>query len=212
MTVPNFIPAQFRYPFVLCSTNERVRSEAVQHVTRTIDTALKFKARTVSCCPGTYIDDKDLAKGWKVLKQSITEILEHSANKPIKLLLEPAHRWESNLIRTVEDCVKMIKEIGSNDLGICLDVGHINVNGEDIYKAVMAASAYPLHIHIDDNHGEMDTHNLPGQGTVDFDKLKRALRDCHYQGCLSVELGFHYTLDPENATRESLDFLKKTFR
>ncbi len=211
MSVPNCIPAQFRYPFVLCSANEKVRIESVQHVTKTIDTALKFHARTVSICPGTYIDDQDLSKGWKTLKQSILEILDYCDDKPLNLLIEPAHRWESNLIQTVQDCTRMLKEIGASNLGICLDIGHANVNGEDVYEAVMAASAYPLHLHLSDNAGAMDSHNLPGDGNINFEKLKRALKDCEYQGCLSVELGFQYTLAPEQAAKESLAFLRRTF-
>ena len=211
MTVPNFIPAQFRYPSLLCSLNEKVRKNSVLHITKTIDTALKFNAGSISLCPGTAMYGEDLTKAWNALKQSITEVLDYCSNKPIKVLIEPAHRWETNLIYTVADCVRMIQEIKSSQLGICFDTGHANVNKEDMYDAVMMASEYPMHIHIDDNTGEMDSHNIPGQGNVDFGKLKKALTDAKYNGCLSAELGFHYTLDPDSAVRESLKFLQKEF-
>jgi fructoselysine 3-epimerase len=211
MTVPNFIPAQFRYPSLLCSLNEKVRKNSVLHITKTIDTALKFNAGSVSLCPGTALHGEDISKTWKSLKQSITEVLDYCSNKSLKVLIEPAHRWETNLIFTVADCVKMMGEIKSPQLGICFDTGHANVNGEDLYDAVMLASKYPMHIHIDDNMGEMDSHHIPGQGNIDFGKLKKALTDCRYNGCLSAELGFQYTMEPDAAVKESLQFLENNF-
>lgn len=208
MSVPNFIPAQFRYPSILCSLNEMIRKESVLHITKTIDTALKFNAGSVSLCPGTALWGDDLEKAWKSLKQSICEILDYCSHKPIKVLLEPAHRWETNLIYTVEDCVKMIKEINSSQLGICFDTGHAHVNGEDMYNALMLASKYPLHIHMDDNIGEMDSHQIPGEGNIDFTLLKKALKEIKYNGCLSAELGFQYTLNPDQAVRDTMQFFK----
>ncbi len=211
MTVPNFIPAQFRYPSSLCSLNEKVRKDSVLHITKTIDTALKFNAGSVSLCPGTALHGENISNAWKSLAGSISDVLDYCNNKPLKVFIEPAHRWETNLIYTVEDCVRMIEEIRSPQLGICFDTGHANINGEDMYNALMLASKYPLHIHIDDNFGEMDSHNIPGQGNIDFVKLRKAIDDCGYAGCLSAELGFQYTLEPESAVSESLQFLQGIF-
>jgi protein FrlC len=41
MAVCNFIPAQFRYPSILCSLNETVRRESVQYIQGAIDNARK---------------------------------------------------------------------------------------------------------------------------------------------------------------------------
>lgn len=60
MAVPNFIPAQFRYPSVLCSLNETVRQDSVAYIQDAIDNALRLKSPYVSLCPGMTLFGQDL--------------------------------------------------------------------------------------------------------------------------------------------------------
>ena len=212
MTVPNFIPAQFRYPSILCSLHENVRRDSVAYIMDAIDSAVKVNAGTVSICPGTSLHGENPDKSWMALKISLNELVDYCENTPISLLIEPAHKWETNLIFTVDDALRMISEIGSDKIGICLDTGHVHINGEDFTKAVKAAGSYPLHIHIDDNNGESDAHMIPGKGSIDFKPLVAALKDNGYRGCVSAELGFQYTLTPDDAVRETILVLKNMFQ
>ena len=97
----------------------------------------------------------------------------------------------------------MIREIGSERLGICLDTGHANVNGEDLAQAVEMLKGVPLHIHIDDNKGDSDTHAIPGEGSIAFAPFVQALQAINYQGFVSAELGFQYTLEPDAAVEKT---------
>ena len=212
MTVPNFIPAQFRYPSILCSLNENVRRDSVAYIKDTIDSAVKVNAGSVSICPGTSLHGENPDRAWNALKTSIMELADYCGNKPISILIEHAHKWETNLIFTVDDALRMIKETGSDKIGICLDTGHVHINGEDFSEAIKTACKYPLHIHIDDNNGESDEHMIPGKGTIDFRPLVSSLKDIDYQGCVSAELGFQYTLAPDDAVQETMQFFKNMFQ
>ena len=64
---------------------------------------------------------------------------------------QPAHRSERTLVLTIADGLRMVREIGSERLGICLDTGHTHVNGEDPAQVVRELKDIPLHIHIDDS-------------------------------------------------------------
>lgn len=209
MKVCNFIPAQFRYPSYLCSTNERVRTESVDYIKSAIDNAVKVGAPTVSLCPGMVLFDDSVEKGWKQLVKSYKEIEEYVKGKDITLLIEPAHRFESNLILTVDDCLRMLEELKSDKFGILLDSGHANVNGEDFNEIIPKCKGIPLHIHLDDNNGDFDAHMIPGKGNVDFESLFSALEGINYKGFTSVELGGGYNMNPTSACKESLEFLKK---
>jgi len=105
----------------------------------------------------------------------------------------------------------MIEEIGSERLGILLDTGHANVNGEDLAKAVASLKDVPFHIHIDDNNGDSDAHRIPGEGNIDFEPFAQALREINYQGFVSAELGFQYTLDPDSAVKKTYATLIQMF-
>lgn len=211
MTVPNFIPAQFRYPSVLCSLNETVRSDSVRYIQDAIDNALRLGAPYVSLCPGMTLFGEDLDKGWAQLRKSFLELLDYTEGMDLVLLIEPAHKAESTLILTVEDGLRMIEDIGSERLGILLDTGHANVNGEDLTTVVASLKDVPFHIHIDDNHGDSDAHMIPGDGSIDFGPLVKALGEINYQGFVSAELGFQYTLDPDPVVEKTCAVLRKLF-
>ena len=211
MTVPNLIPAQFRYPSILCSLNESVRRDSVRYVQDAIDNALRLGAPSVSLCAGMTLFGEDVDTGWAQLHKSIMELLDYTEGTDLALLIEPAHAAESTLILTVADGLRMIEEIGSERLGILLDTGHANVNGEDLAEAVTSLKDVPFHVHIDDNNGDSDAHLIPGEGSIDFEPFGRALKEINYQGFVSAELGFQYTLDPDPAVEKTYAALTKLF-
>ncbi len=212
MKVCNFIPAQFRYPSILCSENEHIRKDSVRYIQDAIDNAIKVGAPTVSLCAGMTLFDQDIAKGWAQLVRSLKELDEYAADKPVKLLIEPAHRFESNLILTVEDGLRMIDELKSERFGILLDTGHAHLNNEDFSTIIQQCNGVPLHIHIDDNHKDFDAHLIPGRGTIPFDQLRDALIENRYDGFISAELGTGYLMDPDAACEETLQFLNARLR
>ena len=64
MSVPNFIPAQFRYPSILCSLNEVVRRDSVGYIQDAIDNARRLESPYVSICPGMTLFGEDIDAGW----------------------------------------------------------------------------------------------------------------------------------------------------
>lgn len=211
MTVPNFIPAQFRYPSILCSSNEIVRRDSVRYIEDAIDNALKVGAPSVSLCAGMTLAGESVDRGWKNLRQSIVELLDYSDKTNLTLQIEPAHHAESTLILTVADGLRMIREIKSERLGICLDTGHANLNHEDLAQIVRDLRGVPLHIHIDDNNGDSDAHMIPGEGGTDYQPFVRALREINYPGFVSAELGFQYTQEPDPAVSQTDRALRQMF-
>ena len=211
MVVPNFIPAQFRYPSILCSLNETIRRDSVQYIQDAVDNALRLRAPSVSLCPGMTLFGEDLDRGWSQLRKSIVELLDYTEGTDLVLLIEPAHQAESTLILTVADGLRMIEEVGSERLGILLDTGHANVNGENLAKVVASLRDVPFHVHIDDNHGDSDAHLIPGDGKIDFAPFARALKRVNYQGFVSAELGFQCTLDPDRAVEKTSAALREMF-
>lgn len=209
MEVCNFIPAQFRYPSVLCSPNERVRRDSIEYIKMAIENAMKVGSPSVSLCPGMTLFDHDLTEGWKQLVKSFQELGEYVQDKEIILLIEPAHRFESNHILTVEDGLRMLDLLKSDQFGILLDVGHAHLNGENFREIFQSLKGIPTHVHIDDNKGDFDAHLIPGQGSIDFNEFFTVAKEYNYDGYLSTELGTSYLMDPNQACKDTLEFLKK---
>jgi protein FrlC len=209
--VCNFIPAQFRYPSLLCSDNERVRTDSITYITLAMRNAKALGSPSVSLCPGMVPWDRELETGRKQLMKSFRELSAINKDYGLQLLIEPAHRFETNLILTVEDCIRVLDELSDPTFGILLDAGHCYVNGENLVEAVKLASRYPMHIHLDDNMGDADTHLDIGEGKIDFKYLKEGLDAVGYSGFLSIELGTKYIMEPEKACRAGLEKLHKLF-
>jgi len=203
MAVPNFIPAQFRYPTILCSSNEKIRKDSVLYIQDAIDNAKRLGSPSVSLCPGMTLHGESSEKGWSQLRRSILELLDYTDGTDMALLIEPAHSFETTLIYTVADGLRMVEEIGSERVGILMDTGHCHVNGEDLAQVMSSLREVPFHIHINDNHGDNDVHTIPGEGTTEFAPMVKALTEINYQGFVSAELGFQYTLDPDQAVEKT---------
>lgn len=72
-------------------------------------------------------------------------------------------------------------------VGVCLDLGHANIQGV-VTSAIAAAAPRLIHVHASDNHAERDDHLVPGRGSLPWAPAFDALRDAGFAGPLTVEL------------------------
>lgn len=208
LKVCNFIPAQFKYPSNLYSPNEYVRNDSVEYIKSAIINSFIIGAPSVHLCGGLIPFDLNVKTGWKQLIKSYKELDEFVTDFKLKLLIEPAHKYESNLILTVADALRMIDELKTDNFGVLVDTGHVNLNNEDYKKIIPMCKGLPLHIHIDDNNGDCDSHLIPGKGNINFVEFFQVLYDNNYEGFVSAELGGSYCMDPTSACNETLNYLK----
>ncbi len=207
MAVASFIPAQFRYPTCLCSPNDTIRHDSVSYIQDSVETAAALGAPLVTVCPGHTLHGQESSDGWKRLTESLDAICRFAGLRGAKIAIEPADRYETDLIQTTYQAMRMIHELGHSNLGIVLDSGHAYVVGEKFAPAVQEMGDRLFHVHVDDNNGLRDQHLVPGEGTLDFDAFFAALRQSGYAGYLCAELGWDYTVDPDLAARQTLERL-----
>ena len=208
LTVASFIPAQFRYPTSLCSPNEVIRQDSVAYIQDSIRTAAELGAPIVSVCPGHSLFGQTVGNAWDNLRLSLEVICDFAALYGLRVALEPADRYETDIVQTVADGMRLIAELDRPNLGIVLDSGHANVCGEPLERAIITANDRLFHVHIDDNDGLRDQHLIPGQGSIDFIGFFHALEKAKYQGFIGVELGWDVTVDPDPAARQALEVIR----
>ena len=104
----------------------------------------------------------------------------------------------------------MIDVLHSPRFGANLDVGHSQVIGESIPDAVKLLSDRIWNLHVEDIPGRKHYHMIPGQGTLDWQALKKALQEIHYKRFLTVELYTHWQ-NPQEAADLSYQFLSRVF-
>ncbi len=90
---------------------------------------------------------------------------------------------------------KLNEEAGENVFGFCLDVGHANLYGRNLYDYIKGIGHRLTVLHIHDNDGLSDLHMLPYSYTrnggkeynIDWPGFIRGLHDIGYSGNLCFE-------------------------
>ncbi len=128
------------------------------------------------------------------LRKSIEELGRHGEEIGVTYAFENLPAYHPIGSDAVE-LAGMLRELGAPRTGMCFDTGHALMVGEP-HKALRAAGDQVLYVHLCDNSGHSDDHEMPTYGVLDCDALTDALRDIGYGGTMMLEV-FH-TIDRLN--------------
>jgi sugar phosphate isomerase/epimerase len=112
----------------------------------------------------------------------------------ISLLLETI----PNDFSTPENLMKLIQTLHYDDIGICLDLGHVHLT-VGVEAAFDTLKPLIRSVHVHDNHGVKDEHLWPGEGTIDFPRTMELLRTAPQVPALVLELNAHPEGHPDFA-------------
>jgi len=104
------------------------------------------------------------------------------------------------LMKGVKDFERFYSEV-SEPIGLALDVGHSNINGQTEQFLKTFADKI-MHIHAHDNDGREDSHLGIGYGTVNWRRFAGLLREISYNKVIVIE--------SVEKIAESINFLKST--
>ena len=197
LEVASYIPAQFRYPTSLCCNIEAVRLDSVRYITDSIENAAVLGAGVVSVCPGHTLFGQSREDGLQRLADSLWEITSFAARHQVKIAIEPADHYETDLLNSCHEALDFIDQAGYPGLGVLVDNGHEYVVGQDCAQTVLEMGSRLFHVHIDDNNGKRDQHLVPGDGEFEFKPFLAALKMAGYNGYLCAELSWDYTINPD---------------
>ena len=204
MVIPSFMPAFFRYPHSLSSPNDKVRGESIDYMFRCADNANMLGAEVLLVVPGRSLYGQGVEDAFQRLLDSVNQVCDYCKQYNLKLGVESANQAVTDLVVSYKDALKIITEIDHPSLGVVLDSGHLYLNREDLAEAMENLGELILQLHVNDNDGEHQQNLIPGDGTFDFHEFINTLDEYSYNGFLSVELGWEYTIDPEPALKKSI--------
>ena len=95
-----------------------------------------------------------------------------------------------NLLALLADAGHGLQDAGAGPrvLGICLDTGHRHRLG-DVAEGIRQGGKAIITLHVHDNHGQRDEHQMPFTGTIEWASVLRALREIGYQDTFMYEVG-----------------------
>lgn len=130
----------------------------------------------------------------EILIRSIEELLPHAEKNGVVLTLE--NQWTP--LNQSRILLEVMEYFHSPNLGLCYDSGHGNLTEKGMLfpdktcvppvwndfgipvvweeNLIEKFAPWMVNCHLHDNNGKDDEHQLPGHGTVDWIRIKKALR------------------------------------
>lgn len=123
---------------------------------------------------------------WKQNGKSLFEIYKTAEDYGLNIAIENLPEKYGFIMKNPKDFLRVYKETGINGLGIALDVGHANLEGQtENFLRKLPDKIW--HIHVSDNLGEHDQHLGLGYGKIDWQRFADILREIDYDKTIMVE-------------------------
>ena len=192
--------------FSLYSTEADRREKAVARIRFHIDFASRLGAMVIiGGIRGKTEETGDNQKRTRLEddgRSAICRCLRHAEGKKVTLLLEPINRYETNVINTLEEGVRLIDEIGSENLLLLPDTFHMNIEEKSIDESLFESKSHIGYIHFSDSN-----RRAPGFGHLDFKKILSTLEKINYKNAIGIEI----LPEPDDfsAAEQAISHLKK---
>ena len=127
-----------------------------------------------------------------------SRLLDKTRNDNITFLMENMFEDDYFLI------LELLNMLNSERMGVCLDVGHVNVYGDEtVLKWIKELAKHIKYLHLSDNKGLCDDHLALGEGTVDLPGIFSELDKQKIYPDFCIEM------NNEKNHRASLKYLEK---
>ena len=119
---------------------------------------------------------------WDLAVKNLREASKIAADRGIVIPIEPLNRFETDLVNTSEQVVRLGQEIDHPAAKVLLDGFHMNIEEKDVEKAVRHAGKHLAHIQVSDSD-----RGTPGKAQADWAGLKKGLKAVKYKGPIVIE-------------------------
>ncbi|MFK4087923.1 sugar phosphate isomerase/epimerase family protein [Kribbella sp. NPDC020789] len=183
--------------------------QRIDFLQRAIQIAADLGAEAVSFWSGVLPAEVEPTVGWQRLVAGCEQLATYAADRGVRLGFEPE---PGMLVEDLAGYLKLRAEVGSDALGLTLDIGHLVCNEpQSPPDCIRTGAPYLVNVQIDDMVRGVHEHLEFGDGEVDFPPVFGALREIGYHGLVAVELPRHSHAAPKVA-EASLHFLREAQR
>ncbi|MHA6250268.1 sugar phosphate isomerase/epimerase family protein [Pontibacter sp. CAU 1760] len=119
---------------------------------------------------------------WERAVTNLRKVCEMAEARGLEIALEPLNRFESDLVNTAEDVLRLVNDINNPAAKVLLDGFHMNIEEPDIERAIRLAGDKLIHLQVSENY-----RGTPGTGQTRWDAYQRGLEAIDYRGAVSIE-------------------------
>lgn len=125
---------------------------------------------------------------WDLAVSELRKVSADAAERGLQIALEPINRFETDLVNTTADSLRMIRDIDHPAAKVMIDTFHMTIEESDIGAAIRAAGKDLIHVQVSENH-----RGVTGTGLTPWTSFRDALEEIHYDGSIVIE-----SFTPEN--------------
>lgn len=206
LDVAVYTPETLSYPYSFSDPQEAVRKRTVDYFSMAMDDALVMGTNKVFLNSGCGLLDLPREESFARLVDTYKKIAAIAEKKGIELVLEQLQPYESNLVLNLADVKRVLDQVNSPALSVCVDVVAMAVAGEELkdYFEVLGTHKIKL-IHFADT-----CHYILGDGELPLKEYLKTLEAYDYKGIVDLEINDSiYWADPHEAIAKSVEWLKE---
>jgi D-psicose/D-tagatose/L-ribulose 3-epimerase len=157
---------------------------------------------------------------WELAVSNLYKVCEMATGFGQSIALEPLNRFESDLVNTAEDVMRLVSDINHKNANVILDGFHMTIEEKNIREAINLVGDKLIHVQVSENH-----RGIPGTGLTPWNDFKLGLEDINYNGAMVIEsftpeikelagavcIWKNLANSQDEFASEGLKFLKNTF-
>jgi sugar phosphate isomerase/epimerase len=169
---------------------EDMREFTLKRLEKSMAFARRLECRLMVIHPGLRTGISGFYPGadWTINLDSVKKLLRLSKEYEVEIAIENCPEPYGFLLKSVDQFSRFFRELGE-DIGLVLDVGHSNINGQT-REFINSFARRLVHLHAHDNDGAHDQHLGVGHGTVNWPSFAGDLEAVGFTGIVVVEACF----------------------
>ena len=119
---------------------------------------------------------------WERAVSNLYKVCQLAGENGLQVALEPLNRFESDLVNTAEDVMRLVKDINHPAAKVMLDGFHMAIEEKSMEEAITTVGKELIHLQVSENY-----RGIPGTGQTPWQSIRKGLEKINYQGTVSVE-------------------------
>lgn len=128
------------------------------------------------------LPEDERGREWDLAVSELKKVSAAAGERGLAIALEPINRFETDLVNTTADSLRMIRDIDHPAAKVMIDTFHMTIEESDIGAAIRAAGKDLIHVQVSENH-----RGVTGTGLTPWTSFRDALREIDYSGSIVIE-------------------------
>lgn len=187
------------------SVDAAERKDSMEYLKGCAALSAELGGKFLTCSAGYRVFGDSPGEAYKRSINSLYSLTEYAKTVGISIALEPCWTGATNIVHRSDQEVKMVEEIGMDNIGFAMDSCNVYLERESIYDAIRNYGSRLINVHLEDVNANGD-RLVPGSGILPMEDIPGQIRQTGYDGYICVEMLREN--DPDRIAYQTYKFFK----